>query len=47
MKDHALATGTFTETNRKMTELLAQFQKKKNFYPTQAMKIFPTLNKMS
>ena len=47
MKDHALATGTFTETNRKMTELLTQFQKKKNFYPTQAMKIFPTLNKMS
>ena len=47
LKDHAVRTGTLSKTSKKLDEALTAFQKQPNFYPTQALGIFPTLNKMS
>ena len=43
---HANKTGTIDVTKAKLDAILNQFQKQKNFYPTQALNIFPTLNKI-
>ena len=47
MRDHAVRTGSLEKTEKKLQTVLDQFQKQKNFYPTQALNIFPTLNKIS
>ncbi|MAH48784.1 hypothetical protein CMI37_23355 [Candidatus Pacearchaeota archaeon] len=47
MHNHAVRTGSLEKTEKKLQAVLDQFQKQKNFYPTQALKIFPTLNKIS
>jgi len=46
IKDHSNQTGTLDATQKKLESILNQFQKQKDFYPTQALKIFPTLNKI-
>ena len=43
---HAHQTGTLDVTRAKLDAIRNQFQKQKNFYPTQALNIFPTLNKI-
>jgi len=44
---HANRTGSLDQTKKKVDAILNQFQKQKNFYPTQALGIFPALNKVS
>jgi len=47
LESHANITGATKSTEKKVKQLLDQFQKQPNYYPTQALSIFPTLNKMS
>ena len=46
LKDQALRTGSLDKTQAKIENLVTQLQKQKNFYPTQALGIFPTLGKI-
>ena len=47
INDHSITTGTMEATQKRMQAVFDQFQKQKNFYPTQALGIFPSLNKVS
>ena len=47
LRAHGAWTGTMDRTDRKIERVLEQFRKQKNFYPTRALDIFPTLNKLS
>ena len=46
LKDQAIRTGSLDKTQAKIENLVSQLSKQKNFYPTQALGIFPTLGKI-
>ena len=46
LRDQAIRTGSLDKTQAKIESLISQLNKQKNFYPTQALGIFPTLGKI-
>lgn len=46
IKDQAVRTGTMDQTRAKLETLSTQLKKQKNFYPTQALGIFPALGRI-
>ena len=47
LKAHGNKTGTILQTQKKVENILEQFQQQKNYYPTQILDLFPTLSKIS
>ena len=47
LRDYGVRTGNIKQTERKIEQLLSGFQKQKNFYPTKALNVFPTLGKLN
>ena len=47
LRDQGQRSGNIAQTEKKIEQLLQGFKKQKNFYPTQALDIFPTLNKLN